>query len=97
MGHSCLAFARAGLGYIYGESEITGDNVRYAVKERVREKEQGMLKLNPAGDRPRGVVCERRDPVIKRQAKMNGMSMRDSGCRVKRSGKTWLSDGKGVE
>ena len=34
MGHSCLAFARAGLGYIYDESEITGDNVRYTIGER---------------------------------------------------------------
>jgi len=41
-GHSCLAFARAGLGYLYDESESMGYNVRYAEKrvkwERRKEK-----------------------------------------------------------
>ena len=32
LGHSCLAFARAGLGYLYVESETKGDNERYAEK-----------------------------------------------------------------
>ena len=32
MGHSCLAFARAGLGYIYDKSKITRDSVCYVVK-----------------------------------------------------------------
>ena len=32
MGHSCLAFARAGLGYLYVESELLGDNVHYMEK-----------------------------------------------------------------
>ena len=32
LGHRCLAFARAGLGYLYVESETKGDNVRYAEK-----------------------------------------------------------------
>ena len=31
-GHSCLAFARARLGYLYVESEKRGDHVRYAEK-----------------------------------------------------------------
>jgi len=33
VGHSCLAFAGAGLGYLYGESETKGDSICYAEKE----------------------------------------------------------------
>jgi len=33
VGCSCLAFAGAGLGYLYGESETRGDSIRYAEKE----------------------------------------------------------------
>jgi len=33
VGRSCLAFAGAGLGYLYGESETRGDSIRYAEKE----------------------------------------------------------------
>ena len=33
VGHSCLAFAGAGLGYLYGESETRGNSIRYAEKE----------------------------------------------------------------
>jgi len=31
-GHSCLAFARAGLGYLYDKSGILRDNVHYTAK-----------------------------------------------------------------
>ena len=33
VGRSCLASARAGLGYLYGESETRGDSICYAEKE----------------------------------------------------------------
>jgi len=32
LGHSCLVFARTGLGYLYVESKTKGDNERYAEK-----------------------------------------------------------------
>jgi len=60
-------------------------------------KERNDLKSNAAGDRPRGVVCERGSPVIKGEAKMYGISMRDSGRRVERERQGSVSDGKGVE
>jgi len=33
VGRSCLAFAGAGLGYLYGESETKGDSICYTEKE----------------------------------------------------------------
>jgi len=33
VGCSCLAFAGAGLGYLYGKSETKGDSICYAEKE----------------------------------------------------------------
>jgi len=33
VGRSCLAFAGAGLGYLYSESEMKGDSICYAEKE----------------------------------------------------------------
>ena len=44
MGHSCLAFARAGLGYLYDEFESLGDNVRYAGK-RVKWERKGKVEV----------------------------------------------------
>ena len=44
MGHSCLAFARAGLGYLYDGSESLGDNVRYAGK-RVKWERKGKVEV----------------------------------------------------
>ena len=59
-------------------------------KGGVGGKEKGKLKLDPAGDRPHGVVCERRSPVIKRRANTNGMSAVQG--RKERHGS--MSDGK---
>jgi len=60
----------------------------------VGKKKEKELKSNAAGDRPRGVVCERGSPVIKGDAKMYGISMRDSGRRVEREWQGSVSDGK---
>jgi len=60
----------------------------------VGKKKEKELKSNAAGDRPRGVVCERGSPVIKGDAKMYGISMRDSGRRVERGWQGSVSDGK---
>ena len=58
-GHSCLAFARAGLGYIYDKTEITGDNVRYAIGERKRRKKTKRSKSSRTGDKLHSIVCEK--------------------------------------
>jgi len=60
----------------------------------VGKKKEKELKSNAAGDRPRGVVCERGSPVIKGDAKMYGISMHDSGHRVKREWQGSVSNGK---
>jgi len=51
-GRSCLAFARAGLRYLYCESKARGDNLNYARGERMGKKMNEELKLIlPATDR----------------------------------------------
>jgi len=60
----------------------------------VGKKKEKELKSNAAGDRPHSVVCERGSPVIKGDAKMYGISMRDSGRRVEREWQGLVSNGK---
>jgi len=60
----------------------------------VGKKKEKELKSNAAGDRLCGIVCERGSPVIKGDAKMYGISMRDSGCRVEREWQGLVSDSK---
>jgi len=44
-GHSCLAFARAGLGYLYVESESLGDNIHYMERRVKWEKGKEKVKV----------------------------------------------------
>jgi len=50
-GHSCLAFARAGLGYLYIESKVWVTIYATQRKWEVGEREEEMSKLGPARDR----------------------------------------------
>jgi len=60
----------------------------------VGKRKEKELKSNAAGDRLHGIVCDRGSPVIKGDAKMYGISMRDSRCRVEREWQGSVSDGK---
>jgi len=88
MGQQLPSF-RQGWAEVYtGRVRVNGDNVRYAeksVKAGELEKGRESKKSNHAGDRARGVVCDS-CPVFKKRAGINGMSMRNSGHRVERSG-----------
>jgi len=59
VGRSCLAFAGAGLGYLYSKSETRGQQYMLCREGVIGEKERKRLKSNATGNRPRGVVCER--------------------------------------
>ena len=50
-GHSCLAFARAGLGYLYVESKVWVTIYATQRKEGKWGKEEEMFELSPARDR----------------------------------------------
>jgi len=59
VGCSCLAFAGAGLGYLYGKSETRGRQYTLCREGVIGEKERKRLKSNATGNRPHGVVCKR--------------------------------------
>ena len=59
VGCSCLAFAGAGLGYLYGKSETRGRQYTLCREGVIGEKERKRLKSNATGNRPHSVVCKR--------------------------------------
>jgi len=71
----------------------------YAMQRRSEwgRKERKGLKLNAASERLCSVVCKRGSPVIKGEAKMNGILMHDSRHRVKREWQGSVSDSKGIK
>jgi len=82
-GCSCLAFARAGLGYIY---RVQDNETVYATQgnKRTARGETKGVEVLPATSRTASYA--RRGPVIRERAKMNVMSRCDSERRVEGSG-----------
>ena len=96
MGHSCLAFARAGLGYIYDKSEITGDNVHYAMKRASGErKTKGRSRVLPATERAASYA--KSGPVIKAKSENKCVSEVRQRAHGRRERHRSVSDGKAVE
>jgi len=82
-GRSCLAFARAGLGYIY---QVRDNETVYATQgnKRTARGETKGVEVLPVTSRV--ALYARRGLVIRERAKMNVMLRRDSECGVEGSG-----------
>jgi len=81
-GHSCPAFTRAGLGYLYIKSESLGDNIRYAEKRVKWEKGKENVKVKLYWQQTAWHCMQKGSPVIKWRVRMNVYQRCDSRRRV---------------